>query len=67
MENSYNGFLLRFITVYYGILRFITVDYGLLRLITDITEFYYGYDGTFLMDFIDSESRHQKKSRNPHI
>ncbi len=35
--------------------------YGfLLQFITDITEFYYGYYGTFLKDFIDSEPRHQK-------
>ncbi len=34
--------------------------YGLLRFITDITEFYYGYYGTFLKDSIDSEPRPQK-------
>ncbi len=35
--------------------------YGfLLWFITDINEFYYRYYGTFLEDFIDSESRHQK-------
>ncbi len=39
MKNSYYGFLLRFLTV---LLRF-------------IMEFYYGYYGTFLKDFIDSE------------
>ncbi len=41
--------------------------YGLLRFITDITEFYYGYYGTFLKDFIDSEPRPQKSPQNPHI
>jgi hypothetical protein len=35
--------------------------HSLLRFIIDNMEFYYGYYGTFLKDFIDSESRHQKK------
>ncbi len=43
MENSYYGFLLRFITVYYG------------------------YYGTFLKDFIDSEPKPQKSPRNSNI
>ncbi len=45
MENSYYG-------LYYGLLR---------SFITDITEFHFGYYGTFLKVFIDSESRHQKR------
>ena len=37
--------------------------YGILRFITDITEFYYGYYGTFLKDFVDSGPRPSKKAR----